>query len=174
MLLAIWLAVVLSFSLYCLSTYIKPLENGRDPRTLLVGILGLIFALLHLRAIYSLVFMHLPHPAILFRIVRAIVNGTWATILVSMGFQQGARNMLILAGILFAAAPLSLGIVLRQTAPGVTLHSILTSAKFYSLEAWPVGIAIPATILLLRKGKSGNNTFGHDRTAHTAEEETEA
>jgi hypothetical protein len=174
MLSTIWFSLLVAIGLYCLSTYIKPLESGRNPRILLVGVLTLADAAFRLRATYSVLFAHLPHPAILFRVARAIVGGMWPTILIAMGFRQGARNMLILAAILFAAAPLALVIVLHRTAPGVTLHTILTSPNFYSLEAWPLGIAIPAIALLSRASKGGSNGTGQYSVENTSESATEA
>jgi hypothetical protein len=177
-LLTIWLAIVVSFSLYFLSTYIRPPEGGtRDPRALVVGILGLAFGAMHLRGVYSVVFENLPHPAVLFRVVRALVTGGWAAILVSMGYRRGARIMLIVAGILFVGSPLALALYLHWTDPEVALHSILAAPRFYVLEAWPVGIAIPALFLLWRSGSNDGKGAGHDSSPidveHTAEIEME-
>jgi hypothetical protein len=178
MLSTIWLALIVAVSLFCLSSYLKPLNGERDFRALLAGILGLAWAALHLRATYSILFASLPHPAILSGFVIAIVGGGWATTLVSMGYRRGARTMLIVAGTLFLGSPLALALYLHWTAPKVALHSILAAPHFYILEAWPVGIAIPALILLWRSGRDDGKGSGHDgalaTAEHTPENETEA
>jgi hypothetical protein len=173
MLTTIWLVLIIPVSLYFISSYMKPLEDGRNLRGLLAGIFGLAYAALHLRATYSIIFASLPHAAILFRIARGIVGGTWVTMLNSMGFPRATRKMLILAGILFAGLPLALTLYLHWKAPQVTLHFIFASPNLYPLEAWPVGIAISAVALLWLSGRNDGKSTGHDSgmgtAGHTAE-----
>jgi hypothetical protein len=158
MLQTIWLLLIVPLSLYCFSTYIKPLNGRRNTRMLLIGILGLVYAATLLRVTYSTVFASLPHPAILFRCVRAVAGGMWTTMLISMGFRRGARTMLILSCILFMGSPLALIFYVHRTYPEIALHAILASPGMFSLEAWPVGIAIPAIILLWRSRKNGGES----------------
>jgi hypothetical protein len=173
-LLTIWLAIVVSFSLYCLSIYVKPLEGDkRNQRALAVGILGLVFGAMHLREIYSVVFASLPHPAVLFRLVRAIVSGAWTGILVSMAGRRAAMAMLILAGILFVASPPAMAFFLNRTGHGVTLHSIFASPSIYILEAGPVAIAIPSIFLLCRSGGGDGKGDGFDDSRTDAQHSAE-
>jgi hypothetical protein len=178
MLSTIWLALIVAFSLFCLSIHLKPLNGKRNPRALLAGIFGLAWAALHLRATYSILFASLPHPAIRSRFGIAISGGGWVTTLVSMGYRRGAKIMLIAAGILFFGSPLALALYLHWVAPKVALHTIFASPHFYILEAWPVGIAIPALILLWRSGSNDGEGVGDDGSpidaGHTAENETGA
>jgi len=160
MLQTIWLAVVLSFSLYCLSVRIRPLRGERDARGLPIGILGLAYVAMHLRITYATIFAHLPYSALLFRVLGAIVGGVWATILISWGFRWGAKAMLIFACILSLGSPLAGVFVWYRIGHRVPLHSIFASPKFYIVEAWPVGIAIAAIVLLLRPGTNGSNHAG--------------
>jgi hypothetical protein len=164
-----WFLLYVPFSLYCISTYIKPLESGRNPRVLLIGILGLVCAAMRLRGTYSIVFASLPHPAILFRVVRALTGGMWGTMLMSMGFRRGARTMLIISCILFIGSPLALILHLHWIAPGIPLHSILASPRMYSLEAWPVGMGIPAIVLLWQSSRNDSESGGHDGGLTAAE-----
>jgi len=163
----IWLWLLVPFSLYCVSMYLKPVEGARNTRELLAGILGLAYAALSLRATYSLFFVHLPHSVIIFRIVHGMVGGTMVAMLLSMGYRHATKILLILAGILFVISPLLLAFNLYRIGHKDVLHSILTLPNFYSLESWPVGIAIPAIILLLRPGKNAQDTL--TMTEHDAE-----
>jgi hypothetical protein len=176
MLSTIWFSLLLAIGLYCLSTYIKPVEGERNPRVLLIGILSLMDAAFHLRATYSLIFAHLPHGAVFFRLFSRIVDGMLATMLVSLGFKKGARNMLILAGALLVVPPLGLilALALHRTALAESLHVIFASSNIYNLEAWPIGIAIPAVVLLLRGDGSNNLNAGNDSLEHTSESGNEA
>jgi len=161
MLSTIWLVLIVSVSLYCISTSIKPLENGRNPRGLLAGILGLAYVALHLHATYSVIFASLPHPAILFRLAGAIVGGMWVTMLLPRGYRQGAKTMLIISGILFAA-PLALVLCLHLINHKVALQPIFTSPNIYIVEAWPVGLVIPAIILLWQSGRNDSKSADQD------------
>jgi hypothetical protein len=172
MLQTIWLWLLVPFSLYCISTYLKPVEGARNARALLAGILGLAYAAFGLHVTYSLFFAWLPDSAILFRIAHGIVGGMMAALLLSMGYRHGARVMLILAGILFVGSPLLLVLYLERVAPEVTLHTIFASPRIYGLEAWPIGIAIPAIILLLRPTSNGSQAT-HDENGLVAEDGTE-
>jgi hypothetical protein len=157
MLPTVWLVLIIGFSLYSLSTYIRPLEGKRDARGLLLGILGLVYAAMMFRTTYSIVFARLPHAAILFHILRALLGGIWTAILLAMGFRRhGATIMLIFAGTLAIASTLAVALLLHRTGRAVTLHSVLSVPRLYSLEAGPFGIAIAAAVLLWRP--AGNDT----------------
>lgn len=162
MLQTIWLLVLVPVSLYFLSTYIKPLEGGRDPRKLVVGLLGLAYAALSLHATYSIIVAHLPHSVIFFRIAHGIVGGAIPTILISMAYRHGARVMLILAGIQFVASPLVIWFTLHRIGPAVALHSVVSARSFWSSEAWPIGTAVSAIVLLWRPGRSDGKGIDHD------------
>jgi hypothetical protein len=163
MLQTIWLWFLVSISLFCFSIYLKPVEGARDLRALVMGILSLVYAALHLRVTYSLLFASLPHSAILFRMVRGIVGGMFPTILFSMGSRQGARIMLIISGVLFVGLPLALMIHLHGVAPAVVLRSMFTVPNFYILESYPVGIATTAIVLLLRPDLKNIQSTSDDR-----------
>ncbi|HVU48370.1 MAG TPA: hypothetical protein VHD85_19730 [Terracidiphilus sp.] len=171
MLHTIWLWLLVPFSLYCISTYLKPVEGARDVRVLLGGILGLAYAAFGLHATYSL-FAWLPHSAILFRIAHGIVGGMMVAMLLSMGYRHGVRVLLIFAVILLLASPLLVALILHRVGRAVALHSILTSPHFYSLESWPVGIAVPAIVMLLRPSSNGNKGTG-DNSGLASESGTE-
>jgi hypothetical protein len=173
MLHTIWLWLLVPFSLYCFSIYLKPVDGPRDRRALAMGTLGLADAAMYLPATYALVFAHLPYPFIVFRVVRGILGGMLPTIFISMGYRQGARAMLIFAGVLFVGFPLLLVFNLYRFSHGNTLHSILTSSYFYGLESWPIGVAIPAIVLILRPvGSNRQGAFAQSEQA--AERGTEA
>jgi hypothetical protein len=162
MLQTIWLAVVLSFSLYCLSVRFRPLRGERDARGLPIGILGLAYVAMHLRMTYATIFAHLPYSTLLFRVIGAIVGGVWATILISWGFRWGAKAMLTLACILSLGCPLAGVLLWYRMGHGTALHSIFASPKFYIAEAWPIGIAVTAIVLLLRSGERSRKNAGDD------------
>ena len=177
MLQTIWLLVLVPLSLYFLSTYIKPLEGGRDPRKLVTGILGLVYAALSLHATYSVIFAHLPNSVILFRMAHAIVGGMLPTILISMAYRHGARIMLILAGVLFVVSQLIIGFALHRTGHAVTMRSIVSVRNFYGSEAWPLGTALSAIFLLWRPVRNDGKGIDHDGelapAEHIAEDGTE-
>lgn len=150
----IWLAFLVPFSLYCISIYLKPVEGARNRRALLAGILGLAYAAFSFRVTYSLFFAHLPHSAVLFRVMHGIVGGMMVAMLLSMGYRNGARVILPLALILFVGSPLLVAVILHRTGRQVELHSIFASPHFYALEAWPAGSVIFAIFLLLRPGRN--------------------
>jgi hypothetical protein len=180
MLSTIWLVLIVSVSLYCLNAYIKPLEGERNPRKLLAGILGLADAAFYLHATYSLIFVHLPHSAIIFRTFRGMVGGMWVSTLIPTGFGRGARSLLILSGFLFVGSPLALVsmLYLRSISPSAALHAMFTSLSILPLEALPVGLAIPAIVLLLRSGRNDSKSTGNDSgltaAEHTVENGNEA
>jgi hypothetical protein len=152
-LLTVWLVIVVSFSLFCLSDYVKPAKgSARNTRELVVGILGLAFGAMHLRRVYSLVFASLPHSAVLFRLVQAIVTGAWAGILLSMGHRRWAKSMLILAGIFFVGSPLAVAFALHLAGHQVSLRSVFTLPNIYIIEIFAVSLAVPAIVLLLVPG----------------------
>jgi hypothetical protein len=150
MLSTIWLVIVVSFSLFCLSDYVKPAKgSARNSRELVVGILGLALGAMHLRRVYSLVFASLPHSAVLFRLVQAIVTGVWAGILLSMGHRRWAKSMLILAGIFFFGSPLAVAFALHLAGHQVSLGSVLALPNIFITEIFAVALAVPAIVLLL-------------------------
>ena len=165
-LLTIWLVIVVSFSLYSLSDYLKPTEGStRESWKLAVGILGLAFGAMHLRGIYNVVFASLPHSAILFRSVQAIVAGAWTGILLSMGRRRWAKAMLIFAGVLIVGSPLAVAFLLHQAGRRVSLRSVLALPNVYILEIFAVTIAVPAFILLSRPGDSDSEGAVRDDEA---------
>lgn len=156
------LVLVGGFSLYCLSAYIKPLNKKRDSNWLLLGVLGLVWVALNLRATYSLIFATFPHAFVLFRVASRIVLGVIAGTLVCKSWRHGAEAMLIVAGILFIGPPLIAVSFVHRIGQGANLHATFASPKFYAIEAWPVGIAIPAFVLLFRSKKNGQKSTGGD------------
>lgn len=169
MLTNIVLVLVGGFSLYCLSTYIKPLDGQRDSSALLWGILGLVWVALHLRATYSLIFAALPHGPIVFRVVDRVVPGVVASVLICRGWRQGVRAMLILAGVLFVASPLVLIVMLHRIAPGAQLRAIFLFTPFYILEASAIGIAIPAVLHLWKRNRNDGKQLDSGSDPSTAE-----
>jgi hypothetical protein len=163
---AVWPMLLFPFSLFLLSNYMKPTEGERNPRDLAAGLLGVVTTAFFLHGTYSLVFVRLPHAAVLFRTVRGVVGGAFASTLLSTVFSKGARNTLILSSILFVTSPLALLLVLHRTAPGVTLQAILLSPNLCGLESCPVGLAIPAIVVFWR---SGGNYRGAQKNIEPAQ-----
>ena len=158
----IWFLILVPVCLYLVSTYIKPLNGVRNLRALITGILGLAFAMLLLHATYAIAFASLPHPNVAFRTVRATVGGAFATMALSMGFRQAPKIMLIIAGILFAASSLIVTLGLHKPGRSAMLHPRPSSLNVYSLEAGPVGLAIPAIVLMWQSRRNNGKSGGPD------------
>lgn len=156
------LVLVGGFSLYCLSTYIKPLNEKRDSNWLLLGVLGLVWVVLQLRITSSLIFAAFPHAFVPVRVASRIVLGVLPSALICRVWRWGAKAMLILASILSVAPPLTAVLLVLRIGHEINLHTIFASSKFYAIEAWPVGIAIPAIVLLFRSKKNGRKSTGGD------------
>ena len=160
----IWFLILVPLSLYLLSSYIKPLNGVRNLLALVTGILGLVYTTLFVHTTYSVVFTSFPYPGTLFRVARGILGGMFVTMLFSMGFRQGAKIMLIIAGILFVATPLVVVFALHQFGHAATQQPFIKSLNLYSLEALPLGLAIPAIVLIRQSrrsiGKSGQPDNG--------------
>ncbi len=172
MLQTFWLSLYVAIGLYAISSYIRPLEEGkRNPLKLLAGILSLAYAALHLHATYALLFAPLPYAEILFRATGWIVFGMLMTMIDILISALSAKTMLMVSGVLFVGLPLAM-LPLHWVVRGVPFHRIFASPYIYAAEALPVGIAIPAVVLLLRK--QGRNGAGQERAERTSEEGTEA
>jgi len=162
----LWLSLFVAIGLYGVSSYIRPTEGERrNPQTLVAGILSLVYAALHLHATFALVFAPLPHAAVLFRATRWIVGGMFLSALATLVYRQSAGTTLIISAVLFAGLPLAM-LPLHWVAPKASFHRILTSPALYAGEAFPVGLAIPALVLLPQKrGRSDAGEASAERTS---------
>ena len=156
----VWLLILVPCSLYWPSTYFEPVEGTRKRGSLVLGILGLTYAALHLHTTYLVFFANLPFPTILFRISHGIVGGALATILISMGFRHGTRAMLVLSGVLLVALPVLAAFDLHRLGHEVSLRIVIASPTVLCLDSYPIGIAIPAVILLLRPSWIRSQSIG--------------
>lgn len=162
----IWFLIFVPVSLYFISTYIKPSNGTRSLRALITGILGLANVAMSAHKTYVVLFAGLPHPALLFRAVSGFFGGMFVTMLLSMGFRQAPKIVLIVAGILSAAPAVVLIWVSHKLGQAPTQHPISNVLDLYILEAHPVGLAIPAIILIWsshRKNGTGANGTGNNQ-----------
>jgi hypothetical protein len=158
MLSTIWFSLLVAIGLYGVSSYIRPLEGSkRNPQKLLAGILSLAYAALHLHATYALIFAPLPYADIFFRAAGWIVCGMLITMIAFLVSAQSVNTMLMISAVLFVGLPLAL-LPLHWAAHGVSLDRIFASPFIYGGEAFPVGLAIPAVVLLLRERRRGGDT----------------
>lgn len=173
MLSIVWLSLFAAIGLYGISSYIKPLEGRRrDSQKLLAGILSLAYAALHLHAMYSILFARLPYAAISFRAVRWTVGGMLVSVLATLAYRQSAKTMLVISAVLFVSLPLGLVVFFHWASPGASFHRIFAFPIVYCAEALPIGVAIPAIVLLLQN--SSENGIGQESAKRTPREGTEA
>jgi hypothetical protein len=172
MLSTLWFSLFVAIGLYGISSYVKPLDGRRNWQKLFMGVLSLAYAATCLHATYALVFAHLPYASFMFRTVRGAAGGMFVSLFTTLVYRSGAKTMLIIAAVLFICPPLALLITPRRVLDKAGAQLISTWPEVYIREAFPVGLAIPAIVLLVR-GRSENDKEQENRELN-AEEGSEA
>ncbi len=132
--------------------YLKPLNSEikhRDGRALAGGILLFSLAGFWLFNSFHGVPRNPAYLAILFRLIEGIVVGMLVTTLMSIGWRQGAKRILVISCIWFMVSNLILvGICFHVTGHMISLGLLSRLPATYGIEANPFGMAIAAVVIL--------------------------
>lgn len=166
----IQIIIVATLALACVllfSAYLRPIDpeaRARNRGALASALLLLVLLALQLFDSFHGVPRDPLYIPILFHSTVGAVSGmSIATILMSMSWVRGARRMLVISAVCFVICNLIvLGICLHAVGHLVNFRTLAATPPFYAIEAGPIGMAIPAAILLGLSGRPGQGSNASD------------